>query len=90
MRWVAGIMVWVTLIGIIGLLSFGVWYCVDEYLVSAFCPGFSCGAVFTRERNLFFLSAMLCCPGFLKPLGLVNSTGVVAGPFRVFAILYRV
>uniref|UniRef100_H2YS15 Choline transporter-like protein n=1 Tax=Ciona savignyi TaxID=51511 RepID=H2YS15_CIOSA len=31
MRWVAGIMVWVTLLGIIGVLSFGVWYCYDEW-----------------------------------------------------------
>uniref|UniRef100_H2YS16 Choline transporter-like protein n=1 Tax=Ciona savignyi TaxID=51511 RepID=H2YS16_CIOSA len=34
MRWVAGIMVWVTLLGIIGVLSFGVWYCYDEWNVS--------------------------------------------------------
>nr|XP_002126506.1 choline transporter-like protein 5 [Ciona intestinalis]XP_018668803.1 choline transporter-like protein 5 [Ciona intestinalis] len=31
MRWVAGVMVWVTLLGIIGVLSFGVWYCYDEW-----------------------------------------------------------
>jgi len=34
MRWVAGIMVWVTLLGLVGVISFGIWYCYDEYAVS--------------------------------------------------------
>ena len=33
MRWIAGIIVWTTLLGLIGLLSFGVWYCYDEWNV---------------------------------------------------------
>ncbi|CAK8684737.1 unnamed protein product [Clavelina lepadiformis] len=31
MRWFAGVIVWITLLGLIGLLSFGVWYCYNEY-----------------------------------------------------------
>lgn len=39
MRWVTGILVWVTLLGLIGLLSFGVWYCYDEYNTLKNTPG---------------------------------------------------
>nr|CAB3266288.1 choline transporter-like protein 5 [Phallusia mammillata] len=39
MRWVAGIMVWVTLIGIIAALTFGTWYCADEYVRLLTVPG---------------------------------------------------
>jgi len=39
MRWITGIIVWVTLLGLIGLLSFGVWYCYDEYNQLKNTPG---------------------------------------------------
>lgn len=39
MRWITGVLVWVTLLGLIGLLSFGVWYCYDEYNSLKNTPG---------------------------------------------------
>ncbi|KAF5300796.1 hypothetical protein FQR65_LT09099 [Abscondita terminalis] len=31
MRWIAGVMVWISILGVLAVLSFGVYYCVTQY-----------------------------------------------------------